>query len=193
VFFDPLGPYSLSEGSADAGDSPVLHVGVAARGGAQIRGRTTAGVAQKADTQTAVGVELAYKAPRVYSTAEFFWMTDEQQNPVQAGDLKSRGYHAQAGYMVLPRTTEVAVRYARVEGDSGVDDAAVTELRGVVGYFWRAHNLKLQADIGRVGYGEQFTSLSPRARAGLPAAGVRLVSGQSLADTELRLQLQVAF
>ena len=71
--------------------------------------------------------------------------------------------------------------------------AAVGELRGTFGYYWRAHNLKLQADVGQLNYGAGFGNLSARARAGLPALGNRLVTGQDLSDTEFRLQLQLAF
>jgi hypothetical protein len=95
--------------------------------------------------------------------------------------------------MVMPRTTEVGLRYAKVAGDRDVSDADVTELRGVVGYFWQGHNLKLQADVGQVGYGANFARLSSRARQGLPALGTRLVSGTDLTDTQVRVQLQLAF
>jgi hypothetical protein len=193
VFVHPLGPYALSEGSSDAGDRPVLHLGVGARGGGQIRGRTTAGIVQEADGQRAFDVEFAFKSQRFYSTAEFFWMWDEQENPTSRPDLRSNGYHAQATYMVVPRQTEVGFRFARIEGDSSVDDSAVIERRGVVSHYWRAHNLKLQADIGQVAYDARFGSLPSRARSGLPSPGNRLTTGESLADTEFRMQLTLAF
>jgi hypothetical protein len=69
----------------------------------------------------------------------------------------------------------------------------VREVRGVVGYFWRAHNLKLQADVGQLRYDAGYAGLSSRARSGLPSLGTRLVSGQRLADTQVRMQMQVAF
>ena len=192
VFFNPLGVYALSEGSSDVSE-PVLHVAAAVRHGAQIRGRTPTGIVQDADHQTAFDIEFAYKASRFSATAEFFWMTDEQANPVALADLTSQGYHAQAGVMVVPSRAELAIRYARIEGDSSRDDSAVRELRGAVGYYWRGHNLKLQADIGQMGYDAGFAALSSRARSGLPTLGPRLVSGQSLTDMEFRLQLQLAF
>jgi phosphate-selective porin OprO/OprP len=193
VFFNPLGVYALAEGSSDAPDDPVLHLGIGVRGGALIRGRTQSGIVQDADRQTAVDVEFAYKAPRFYSTAEFFWMTDEQRNPFDLSDIKSNGYHAQAGFMLVPRQNEVALLYAWINADTSASDSAVTELRGVFGHYWRAHNLKLQADVGQIGYQAGFAELSSRARAGLPSLGTRLVSGQSLADRQFRLQLQLAF
>lgn len=193
VFVNPWRPYSLSEGAADSGDNPVLHVGVGVRGGEPIRGRTPSAIFVDADNQTAYNLELAYKAPRVAATAEYYRMADEQQNPITGPDLDSDGFHAQAGFMLRPRTVELGVRYARVNGDTQVDDAAVTEVRGVVGYFWHAHNLKLQADAGQIGYGANYTRLSSRARQGLPPLGTRLVSGRDLTDTQVRVQLQVAF
>jgi hypothetical protein len=192
VYLQPFGTYWLAESSVDAPDRPVLHVGVGARTGKQIRGRTAAGVVERADNQTAFNGEFAYKAPRLFATAEYFWMTDEQDNPVAGPDINSRGFHAQAGYMLLPRRLDAGVLFSRITPDSDVDDAEVSELRGVVGYYWQAHNLKLQADIGRIGFGSSFAELSARARQGLPGLGVRLVEG-SLTDTQLRVQMQVAF
>jgi hypothetical protein len=193
VYLQPLGAYSLSEGAADAGARPLLHLGLGARSGKQIRGRTTAGVVEDPDNQMAVNAEFAVKTPRIFSTAEYFWMTDAQDNPVDASDITSRGFHAQAGYMVLPKRAEIGLLAARITPDTGVDDAEVSEVRGVFGYYWHAHNLKLQADIGRLGYGANFGALPSRARQGLPSQGPRLVSGRSLTDTQIRVQLQLAF
>ena len=193
VYLDPLGPYALAEGASDAGTSPVVHVGAAVRGGKAIRSRTPAGIVEDADNELAYNVEFAVKAPRVYATAEHFWMIDEQENPAIGADLHSRGFHAQAGYMVIPRTADVGLLVARIDGNTDVDDAAVSELRGVFGYYWQAHNLKLQADIGQLRYDSAYAALSPRARQGLPALGTRLVTGQDLSDTQLRVQLSLAF
>ena len=193
AYYQPLGTYALSESSVDAADKPTLHLGVAARGGKQIRGRTTAGVVENADNQPAIDAEFAFKGKRLFSTAEFFWMTDEQKNPVAGPDIHSHGLHAQVGYMLVPRRVEAGVMYAWIDPDTDVDAAALREWRGVFGYYWQAHNLKLQADAGQLLYGSAFATLSSRARQGLPGLGSRLVSGQSLADTQVRVQLQLAF
>jgi hypothetical protein len=176
----------------DAGEDVVWHAGIGVRGGKQIRGRTDADVFESPDNQTAFDLELAVRAPRAFATGEFFWMTDEQQNPLTGPDLDSSGFHVQGGYMVLPATTEVGVRYARVEGNTDADDAAVTEVLAVVSYYWRAHNLKLQADAGPIRYGSNYRRLSSRARSGLPSLGSRLEAGD-LTDVQIRVQMQVAF
>lgn len=192
VFVQPFGPVSLSESAIDAGDRAVLHVGLGVRGGEGIRGRTPPSIFDGADNETAFNLELAFKTPRVFATAEYFRAAAEQTNPSGGGDLESDGFHTQAGYMVLP-DVEVGLRYARIAGDTHLSDSDVTELRGVVGYFWQGHNLKLQGDVGRLGYGAGYGALSSRARQGLPALGPRLVSGRDLSDTQVRVQLQVAF
>lgn len=193
VFVNPWGAYGLAEGATDAPARPVLHLGVGARTGKQIRGRSPGGLVEDPDNQTAVNGEFAFKASRFYSTAEYFWMREQQQNPVAAPDFDSRGFHVQAGAMLAPRTTEVGIRYAEVEGNTGLGDSTVREIRGVVGYFWRAHTLKLQADAGQLRYDAGYAALSSRARQGLPSLGTRLVTGEELADLQVRVQLQVAF
>ena len=193
VFVDPLGAYTLAEGAVDAGERPVVHLGAAVRGGKAIRGRSATGVVDEPDNQLAYNVEAAFKSPRFYATAEHFWMIDERENPVRAADVDARGFHLQAGVMLLPRRTEIGLLYARVDGDTAVDDSAVTELRGVVGYYWQAHNLKLQADAGQVEYGSRFSAMPSIARQGLPSLGTRLATGADLSDTQLRVQLTLAF
>jgi phosphate-selective porin len=193
VYYQPWGEYRLSEGSSDAGDQPVLHVGAGFRSGKQIQGRTTAGLFDDADNQTAANVEFAYKTPRAFVTAEYFWMNDSQENPTAARDITSHGFHAQASYMMILKGLEAGLRYARITPDTSIDSADIDELRGVVGYYWYGHNLKLQGDAGLVGYEENVSALSSRARQGLPALGTRLTAGERLRDTQIRVQLQLAF
>ncbi len=95
--------------------------------------------------------------------------------------------------MLVPSRMELGMLYARIAPDTAGANADLTEARGVIGYYWQAHGLKLQADAGQLGYGGNFSTLSARARQGLPPLGLRLVSGQHLRDTQLRVQFQIAF
>jgi phosphate-selective porin len=192
VYVQPLGPYAPAEGASDGG-APLLHIGAAVRGGEAVRGRSSPDVVDEADNERAFSMEAAFKARRFFATAEGFWMTNEQRNPLPGPDLGARGYHAQAGYMIRPRTTELGILYSRIEGDTTAADAAVTELRGGVGYYWQSHSLKLQADFGVVGYGANFAALPERARQGLPPLGNRLVANQDLSDRQLRVQMTLMF
>lgn len=193
VYLDPFGVYSLAESAVDAGDEPVLHLGAAVRAGSPIRGRAAAGIVEDTDHEVAYGLELAYKTLLFYTTAEYFRATAEQFNPVPGPDLTSQGFHIQASYMLVPRRVEAGFLYAEVEGDTDLDDASVGEWRAVLGHYWQGHSLKLQADIGQLSYDANFASLSPRARAGLPGLGTRLVRGEELDDTQLRVQMTLFF
>jgi hypothetical protein len=193
VFVHPLGVYSLAEGASDAPSSPLLHLGLGARGGKQIRGRTPTGVTENVDNQVGFNVEFAFKTSQFFSTAEYFWSRDQQENPIAGPDIDAWGYHVQAGVMVVPRTVELGIRLAQVDGDKSVSDSKVNEVRGVFGYYIRGHNLKLQADAGQVRFDSNYLGMSSRARSGLPSLGHRLVTGENLNDTQFRLQLQLAF
>jgi phosphate-selective porin OprO/OprP len=193
VFVNPLGAYNPAEGAVEAIEKPVLHLGGGFHTGKAIRGRTPAGIVQDVDNQTAINGEAAYKTGRLFTAAEYFWMRDQQRNPIDGRDIDSRGFYLQGGYMLVPRRVEVGARWSTVDGDTTVADSGVSDIRGVVGYFWRGHDLKLQADAGQVRYGAGFASMSGRARQGLPGLGTRLVSGEALADFQLRVQMQLTF
>ena len=79
-----------------------------------------------------------------------------------------------------------------------MSDAKQSEMRLVYGYYWKAHNMKLQADIGEVTYGKNFASLSDLALRGVSPSllkDLRLVAlpGQELTDQQLRVQFVLAF
>jgi hypothetical protein len=114
-------------------------------------------------------------------------------NPVSGDDVDSNGFHAQVGFMVIPKTLELGLRYAMIEPDEDTDDADVSEARLVFGYFWHGHNLKFQADVGQVEYKENVGTLSALAARGLPSLGSRLVTGEELSDLQFRAQVQLAF
>ena len=193
VFFNPFGQYAASEGALDAAASPVLHVGAGLRGGKQIRGRTAAGIVEEPDNQQAWNLEFGYKRRRIFVTAEQYWMTDEQTNPTAGRDIDSRGGHLQGGYMLLPGVLEVAGLWAHIAADTEVEDAGLTEMRAGVNAFVQGHNLKVQADAGRVRYGENYARLSARARQGMLTLGPRTTAGGEVSDLQVRVQVQLSF
>ena len=185
VWADPLGEYKLSESAVEAPPKNVLHVGLAVRGGDAAKGGRT-GVFQEADDQTAVGVELAWKRRRASLTGEVFWQTDEVQNPAPGPDVESFGWQIQGGCMVVARRLELAARYAEVDPNRDASGDRATELRGAVNYYWKGHNLKLQADVGRLTYEPSGPGRTSASR--LPAA-----AGQDVTDLQARMQLQLYF
>jgi phosphate-selective porin len=192
IWFDPFGEYQIREGSNDAPDKNLLHVGLAYRGGEAARGGdtypsggSTLRVFENADNQTALNLELGWKWKSLFATGEYFTVTTEQQNPAPAtADVDSDGWHLQAGWMAVPEKLELGLRYATLDADNDVDDDAVTEARIGLNWFWKSHNLKLQSDLGQLEY-------EPNA----PGRGSRLASaaGQDLKDTVLRVQFQLNF
>ena len=198
VWIDPLGEYKLFEAANDASGKNVLHVGLGYRGGEVMRGTATAGVFEDADNETAANFEIAWRWSRLFAMGEYFIQKDEQKNPAAGADVKAQGWHAQLGVMVQPKKHELALRYAQVEPDKSVADAEQTEMRLVYGYFIKGHNLKIQADLGQIGYGKQFSTLSALAlrnvSPGLDAAKRLVVlPGTELKDKQLRVQLTVQF
>ena len=198
VVYDPLGEYKIVEGAVDNPEKNILHFGVSYRGGEVPRGLSSPGTVEDVNDETALGVELAWKFRRFSALGEYFQQTDEQANPTVGPDIDASGFHVQFGVFVVPKTQELALRYASVEPDDSISDAKQTEARLVYGYFWKGHNMKLQADIGQVTFGQNFASLSALATRNISpglSASSRLVAlpGQDIKDNQLRVQFVLAF
>jgi hypothetical protein len=66
-------------------------------------------------------------------------------------DVDILGWIGQVGYFIVPHEFEIALRAASIDWDNnGNQDSARREYLLVLGYFWHAHNLKMQLDFGRV-------------------------------------------
>jgi hypothetical protein len=95
-----------------------------------------------------VGVDGVFKFKGFFGTGEYFWRT---RQPVTGPDFRSDGWYAQASQMLdRRRTWEAAFRYGWREISDLVDADGIQEIRGGINYYYRRHNLKLQADFGRV-------------------------------------------
>lgn len=198
IVYDPLGEYKLVDGAIDDPQTNQLHFGLAYRFGEVPKGLSSVGVFQNPNNQSAIGFEFAWKYQRYFALAEYFMQTDEQNNPTIGPDINANGFDAQFGVFIVPKSQELAVRYASVEPDEDVADAKQTEMRLVYGYFWKNHNMKVQADIGQIKYGQNFASLSTLALRGVSPsllAPLRIVSlpGQDITDQQLRVQFVLAF
>jgi len=198
VWIDPLGEYKLFEGANDATDKHILHLGLAYRGGEVMKGTATPGVFEGADNETAADFEIAWRWSRLFAMGEYFVQKDTQSNPTVGPDVTAQGYHVQFGVMVQPKEHELALRYAQVEPDKDVTNAAQQEMRLVYSYYIKGHLLKIQSDIGEIKYGENFSTLSALAlrnvSPGLDAAKrLAPLPGTALTDKQLRVQLTVQF
>jgi phosphate-selective porin len=198
IVYDPLGEYKLIEGAVDDPQKNLLHFGLAYRFGEVPRGLSSVGVFQDPNNETALGFEVAWKFKRFYAMGEYFLQSDQQDNPTVGPDIHANGFDTQFGVFVVPKSQELAVRYAQVEPDEDVADASQTEMRLVYGYYWKQHFMKVQADVGEVKFDSNFASLSTLALRGvspLLLAPLRLVPlpGQDITDKQVRVQFVLAF
>ncbi len=151
-----------------------------------------------------VEVDAAFKWMGLYAQGEYFLASAEAAktvNPVGYGGplgdaggkrkLKSSGYYVQAGYMVLPRTLELAVRYGAYDPnttswetptDTSAQHDQRTELSGGVNYYLYKHGFKLQATVSSLGREERSL-----------AAGAAPTAYRKLNDLVGRVQAQVLF
>lgn len=198
VVYDPFGEYKPLEGAVDDPQKNLLHFGLAYRFGEVPRGLSSVGAFESPNDETAVGFEAAWKYKRFFAMGEYFLQTDSQSNPTVGPDIDANGFTVQFGVFVVPKFHELAVRYASVEPNEAVADATQTEMRLVYGYYWKGHNMKLQADLGEIKYGQNFASLSSLALKGvspslLPTLRIVPLPGQELTDKQLRVQFVLAF
>lgn len=200
IWFDPLGEYVLREGTNDNPDDHVLHIGLALRGGEIMKGNGgRTGIFEDADNQTAYNLELAWKFKTFFATGEYFRQTTEFQNPDVAPDVDADGFHVQGGWMAVPERFELGLRYGSVDPDRDVDDDTFTELRGIANWFFKGHDLKIQADFGQLKYDPNapatFNGVTARgAVADVGVAGrLPAADGRSVSDLQARVQFQLNF
>jgi phosphate-selective porin OprO and OprP len=98
-----------------------------------------------------IGADLAAMWEGFFFTVEGHYReTDRATAASPPSDMELTGWFAQLGYMIVPRTFEVAVRYAEVDWDNALTQSAAREYLIVLGYFFQDHDLKAQLDFGRV-------------------------------------------
>ena len=94
------------------------------------------------------GTDLAFKWMGLSLQGEYMFAQAENQKGGKL--LRAQGYYAQIGYMILPKTLEVAFRYSYLDPNRDKLNDLKTEQVGAVSWYLNKHNLKLQADIGNI-------------------------------------------
>ena len=103
--------------------------------------------AEKVDLKLA-GFDAAIKWRGFFGLGEYF--VGRAQGVNSDGDIRARGYLAQAGYCIIPKTLEVAVRYGYIDPNKDKSDDLRKEVGAAVSYYIFAHNLKVQADGSKI-------------------------------------------
>ncbi len=74
---------------------------------------------------------------------DYYWA---EADPNAGLSKSAQGYNFQIGYFLIPKHLEAALRYASIDRDLDARHG-LREVGGALGYFFLAHNLKIQADV----------------------------------------------
>jgi hypothetical protein len=155
LLFMPLGKFDYYVES-DVADTPEPRFGVGVAGayndeaedtddGARIFGSNRLGSFFEPDQgpfdvgQATADVHFKWRG--LSAVGDFFWA---EVDPSTGASRSGHGYNFQTGYFILPKRLEAAFRVSGVDVHDELDQR---ELGGALGYFFLAHNLKIQADV----------------------------------------------
>ena len=138
VHWDPNGEYKLSESAVDHPTTPNYTFSL----GYLLNWPDSAGEL-KQDTREGM---FGLKYLRFSVLVDAYLRTQESAS----GDVDSEGYNAQIGVFLIPSKLEVAGRWSRTDPNTSLEDNEQTETRLGFGYYFNKHDLKVQADYGRI-------------------------------------------
>ena len=167
LMWQPFGDVKYSESDFESTDKPLLALGVGYESNEfpiAAAGATPA----HADDRAITAFDAAFKYKGFSFFGELFQREHDRTNNVS--DFDDEGYILQAGYFVVPKRFEIALRLSEFDPNSDVSNNEREENGLALNYFWNKHAHKLQAD---------FRELEDNAR------GTK--------DKEVRLQYQVIF
>jgi len=140
--WQPWGDVKYVEGDPDGTDHPLL--ALAAQYEVNDRRGATAGNDIKRETQ---GADFVFKYKGLFFFGEYFSADDI---PETGRPYTREGFNLQAGYFVIPKTFELALRYAQLDPSDLVHNDTRKEKGLALGYFFNKHTHKLQADLRRL-------------------------------------------
>jgi phosphate-selective porin OprO/OprP len=102
---------------------------------------------EKIDTDN-LGFDAAFKWMGFSAQSEYFLGQATGQDT--DAKLRAHGYYAQAGYFIIPKHLETAIRYSYVDPNRDVANDLQSEIQGAVSYYFSKHNLKIQGDVSNI-------------------------------------------
>ena len=91
------------------------------------------------------GVDAAFKWHGASVLTEY--LLGQADGQASNKTLRAHGFYAQAGYCIIPKTLEAAIRYGYVDPNRDKANDLVRETAGAVSYYFSKHDLKLQGDV----------------------------------------------
>ncbi len=165
--WQPFGDVKYSESDFDSTDKFLL--AIAGQYEANTREVAASGTAlAHQNEQEITGFDISAKYKGFSLFAEQFLRENDRN--IGFSDFDDEGIVIQAGYFVVPKKFEIALRTAEFDSNSDRDDDERTENGVALNWFWNKHNHKLQAD---------FRELEDKAR--------------NAKDREVRFQYQLIF
>lgn len=111
-------------------------------------------------------VDFAFKWLGASVQGEHFWAKGRGGSSNK--QVIAQGAYLQAGYFVIPKRLELALRYAWLDPNRYLVNDMQSEIQGGINYFVYGHNLKIQGDIGnRHTYKNKADDLTARLQAQL--------------------------
>lgn len=99
-----------------------------------------------ADTDSIIGnVDLGMRCRGFTWDSEYYIRENDPED--DDNSVTSDGFYTQAGYFVLPKKLELAVRYSMLDPDNDVPEDIQKEYATGVNYYLNGHRSKIQADI----------------------------------------------
>lgn len=166
VTFNPFGPMGTAESDLGNSKKPLLSVGanyyrnilkktsataletnsitLAGASGWLGNGVSTFSTGEKVDIDT-WGVDAAFKWRGFSSQAEY--LGGQAEGKASNKTLRAEGFYAQAGYCIIPKTLEAAVRYSYIDPNRSKANDLKTDIQGAISYYFNMHNLKIQGDV----------------------------------------------
>lgn len=160
--FQPFGDVKYSESDFESSDKLLFAIA----GNWESNNRQGATSNNDVDREI-VGGDVALKFKGFSLFAELFEATDD---PEAGADRDLSGFHAQAGYFIVPKRFEIAARLAELDLNDAIDNDEQEERGVALNYFLNKHAHKLQLD---------YRQLENKA------------TGRE--DDEIRLQYQIIF
>lgn len=166
VTFNPFGTMGTAESDLANSPKPLLSIGanyygnvlkkttataletnsitLAGSSGWLGKGLAAFATGEKIDIST-WGVDAAFKWHGFSSQAEY--LAGHAEGNTSSKTLRAEGFYAQAGYCIIPKTLEAALRYSYIDPDQSKTGDLRTDIQGAVSYYFNMHNLKIQGDV----------------------------------------------